>query len=218
MGADIPKVFLRLSDADDTPSIIQRTVGIFARDSRCEHIVVCVHSEWRSRFEEELQSFDNVVLIAGGGTRQESVRCGVEALYGVVGAPNVARCCVLIHDAARCCVSSEVVQRVIEGVYAHGAVTAAVPVPDTLSKIHDGVVRSFVDRESVWAIQTPQGFWLEELRSAHYAAQVDGFAAFDDASIVSRLREVRVVEGERFNIKVTHPSDLDVAARISNLG
>jgi len=218
MGADVPKVFLRLSGASDSPSIIQASVDVFARDSRCERVVVCAHPEWRSRFERELDGRSKVLIADGGKTRQESVQLGVEALYQLVGAANAAATCVLVHDAARCCLSSEVIGRVVEGVSDHGAVTAAVPVPDTLSKVKDNVVSSFVDREGIWAIQTPQGFWLEELRSAHYAAKVDGFMALDDASVVARLREVRVVEGDRLNIKVTHPADLQVVARISSKG
>ena len=214
MGAGIPKVFLRLSESVNEPSIIQRTVDIFTQDTNCSRIVVCISPEWRSRFEDELAGRSKVVLTEGGATRQESVSRGVDAL----ALSKASTTCVLVHDAARCCLSLEVVRRVVEGVYQYGAVTAAIPVPDSLSTVSDGVLRSSVDRTNVWAIQTPQGFWLDELQSAHRDAKDDGFIALDDASVVKRIREVKVVEGDRLNIKVTHPSDLAVAARISQVG
>ncbi len=200
------------------PSIIQRTVQIFSCDPECEHIVVCVNPEWRARFDEELRGLPKVVLVDGGETRQESVRCGVEALGSLVVSPPHAKSCVLVHDAARCCLPADVVRRVVDGVYEHGAVTAAVSVPDALSTVIDGVLRSSVDRGNVWAIQTPQGFWLDELRGAHLAANAAGFVALDDASVVARGREVRVVEGDRRNIKVTHPQDLQVAVQMCRKG
>ena len=220
MGADVPKVLLRLSEAALSPSIIQRSVDIFVADPQCEHVVVCVPSEWKVRFAQELEGRLKVTLTPGGATRQESVRLGVDSLSTLVvrAGGDLRSTCVLVHDAARCCVSREVIQRVVDGVYAYGAATAAVPVPDSLCKVSDESIASFVDREAVWAIQTPQGFLLEELRGAHFAARTDGFLALDDASVVARIRDVKVVEGDRLNIKVTHPRDLAVAARISQVG
>ncbi|MEY4667788.1 MAG: hypothetical protein RL518_487 [Pseudomonadota bacterium] len=220
MGADVPKVLLRLSDVPSHPTIISQTVHIFSADPACTRVVVCVPAAWESAFMAEIGAEPKVTLVHGGATRQESVRRGVEALGELVRAQGVdeATECVLVHDAARCCLSSQVIKRVVEGVASFGAVTAAVPVPDSLCKVSDGGISSFVDREQVWAIQTPQGFLLGELRAAHFAANVDGFLATDDASVVARLRDVRIVEGDRLNIKVTHPQDLSIALRISQVG
>ena len=214
MGAALPKVFLRLADGVSEPSLIQRTVNLFQQDETCERIVVCINPEWRSRFEDELRGHSKVVLAEGGASRQDSVRCGVEVLRQIVSPSEPAKRCVLIHDAARCCLPHQVVRRVVEGVYKHNAVTAAIPVPDSLGTVSDGVVNSFVDRRNVWAIQTPQGFWLDDLQAAHDTAKNDGFVALDDASVVARIREVRVIEGDRRNIKVTHPQDLMIALRM----
>jgi 2-C-methyl-D-erythritol 4-phosphate cytidylyltransferase len=218
MKSDVPKALLTLTSGDGNPtaSIIRRTVETFCGDNACQLIVVCIPSEWEERFRQELRGLDKILFVHGGATRQESVRLGVEALSealeGESGASDLT--CVLIHDGARCCVSQDIISRVVAGVREYGAVTAAVPVPDTLTKVQEGLLSSPVDREGVWAVQTPQGFLLGELRSAHYAAKVDRFEALDDASVVARLRPVRVVAGDRFNIKVTHPDDLNVAARI----
>lgn len=219
MGATVPKVLLPVSGTSrgDSPSILQRSVHAFASDDSCERVIVCVPQTWRQEFASSLREFPKVSLVDGGGTRQESVRLGVEALYEALQAAgeDPARVCVLVHDAARCCVTREVIHRVVDGVCEHGAVTAGVPVPDTLNKVVDGVIESVIDREGVWSIQTPQGFLVEELRAAHYAALVDGFVGTDDASVVARLRAVHMVLGDRLNIKVTHPHDLEVLARIT---
>ena len=228
MGADVPKVLLRLSDTlsdtlsgtPSTPTIISRTVRVFSDDPSCRRIIVCVPAAWKSEFSAQLNGEGKVTLIHGGATRQESVRLGVESLAAIVRAEggDEASECVLVHDAARCCITTEVIGRVVEGVARYGAVTAAVPVPDSLCKVSDGEIASFVDREHVWAIQTPQGFLLRELRGAHFAAHTDGFVALDDASVVARIRDVRIVEGDPLNIKVTHPRDLSIASRISQVG
>ena len=218
MGADVPKVLLAWADEASAPprSILQRTLEPFLDDPQCERIIVCVPPEWESRFADHLTSLPKTRLVHGGATRQESVRNGVEVLGELVReeGSDEASVCVLVHDAARCCVSPEVIERVVEGVSSYGAVTAAIPVPDSLSRVSDGFVTETVDRSNVWAIQTPQGFFLQELRSAHFAARVDDFAALDDASLVARVRAVRVVEGDRMNIKVTHPQDLKVVEEI----
>jgi 2-C-methyl-D-erythritol 4-phosphate cytidylyltransferase len=163
-----------------------------------------------------MQGMSKVRIVHGGATRQESVRLGVEALHKELREQMVEtkELCVLVHDAARCCISTQVIERVVEGVARQGAVTAAVPVPDSLARVSGSEIVGTVDRDAVWAVQTPQGFLFEDLRSAHYAASVDGFVGLDDASVVARLRPVFVVEGDRLNIKVTHPSDLEVARRI----
>jgi 2-C-methyl-D-erythritol 4-phosphate cytidylyltransferase len=220
MGADVPKVLLRIPDSSSSPSILSRTLNVFINDPLCSRIVVCVPSTLESEFSQEVGGGTKVLLAHGGATRQESVRRGVEALAERVRAEggDEAGECVLVHDAARCFVTVDVIRRVVEGVAHFGAVTAAVPVPDSLCKVSDGTIAAVVDRENVWAVQTPQGFLLGELRGAHFAALTDGFVALDDASVVARLRDVRVVEGDRFNIKVTHPADLGLATRISQLG
>ncbi len=220
MGADVPKVLLRLSDSLSSSSIIQRTVRVFTDDPACHRVIVCVPGAWEDAFFSELAQESKLTLVHGGATRQESVRRGVEALSEIVRAQggDEATECVLVHDAARCCITAEVVARVVDGVARHGAVTAAIPVPDSLCKVSHATISSFVDREDVWAVQTPQGFLLGELRGAHFAAHVDGFVASDDASVVARLRDVRIIEGDRLNIKVTHPHDLSVAARFTEVG
>ena len=215
MGAPVPKVLLKPSTNQGTssPSILQQTVSAFADDERCERIVVCVPGEWRPEFSDHLGDFPKTVITDGGATRQESVLRGLEALESLAGVGSET--VVLVHDAARCCVSQAVIDSVVSGVLEFGAVTAGVPVVDSLCRAQDGVIEGYVERANAWAVQTPQGFRLGELARAHREAVQGGYEALDDASLVARLRSVRVVPGDRFNIKVTQPEDLSVAELVS---
>jgi len=136
--------------------------------------------------------------VAGGDTRSGSVRAGLDAL------PPAASH-VLVHDAARPLVTAAVVVRVRDALAA-GAVAAVpvVPVTDSLRTV-DGRP---VDRGGLVAVQTPQGFQVDVLRSAHGA----GDTATDDASLVDRLGLTVVhVEGDPANMKITDPHDLRIA-------
>lgn len=212
MGSCIPKVLLKpsLSQSEHAATILQTTVSLFADDERCERVVVCVPRGQTELFAEHLAAARGVAVVEGGSTRQLSVLAGLEELEreGRLALGTV----VLVHDAARCCVSAQVISRVLEGVARNGAVTAALPAVDSLCRVEDGVIVNYIDRASAWSVQTPQGFIGLELLEAHRAAQQEGLQALDDAALVARLRPVSVVVGDARNIKVTHPEDLAVAA------
>lgn len=141
--------------------------------------------------------------VEGGATRSESVRRGLAAV------PAEATI-VLVHDAARPFASDAVFQRVI-GAVVDGA-DAAVPgiaVTDTIKQVNESdVVVSTPRRETLRAVQTPQAFRASSLRKAHAA----GGEGTDDASLVEHAGgEVRVVDGEHVNRKITELDDLEWA-------
>jgi len=140
-------------------------------------------------------------VVAGGATRSASVANGLAAV-------PLSASVVLVHDAARPLASPDLFARVADAVR-RGA-DAAVPVVavvDTVRDVHGGTL----DRERLRAVQTPQGFRADVLRSVH-----DGLAeATDDAALVEAAGgSVVLVDGERSNLKITEPSDLDVAAAL----
>jgi 2-C-methyl-D-erythritol 4-phosphate cytidylyltransferase len=216
MGISTPKVLLSCNDGrrehQSEQSILARTVAVFDRDPNCNSIVVCAPAAWREQCEQEISFAGRTAVVNGGSTRQESVSRGVSALVEKFGVREDS--VVLVHDAARCCVTPDVIERVVQGVVEHGAVTAAVPIFDALSRADDGILTTYVDRDALWSIQTPQGFMVRDLVTAHTKAESDGTQALDDAALVGRLRSVHVVMGDRLNIKVTHPDDLRVARMI----
>lgn len=157
------------------------------------------------------------VVVAGGSTRQASVAAALAELEAFPGVDVV-----LVHDAARPGVPSEVVDRVVRAVRTgHGAVVPAVPVADTVKRVGPGAggaepVLETVDRATLRAVQTPQGFARALLERAHEAAAVhaqdEAVAASDDAGLVELLGEpVWVVAGDERGAKITTARDLAVA-------
>lgn len=143
------------------------------------------------------------LAVAGGVLRQDSVRHGLAAL------PPLCRH-VLVHDAARPFASAALTERIC-AVLTQGAPAAipGIPVTDTIKQVHQGVVSGTLDRGSLTAVQTPQGFDLALLRAAHARAAEEGWTVTDDAALLERCgHTVAVVEGEIANAKLTNPEDV----------
>jgi 2-C-methyl-D-erythritol 4-phosphate cytidylyltransferase/2-C-methyl-D-erythritol 2,4-cyclodiphosphate synthase len=145
-------------------------------------------------------------VATGGERRQDSVLAGLRSFEP---APDI----VAIHDAARPLVSIDLIERTVQACIECGAATAAVPVSDTIKEADAaGFVGATPDRSRLYATQTPQVFRYELILEAHTRAREDGFLATDDAALVERLgHRVKIVEGERPNIKVTAPEDIAMA-------
>lgn len=146
-------------------------------------------------------------VIAGGATRQESVRNAL------------ARLCpecrfVLIHDGARPLITAALVEQALVAVQTRAAVTLAVPVTDTIVQAgDDDRIECTLPRHTLFSIQTPQVFEVDTIRAAHQLAERDGFAGTDDASLVMHLgRAVHIVAGDYRNLKITTAADLPRAA------
>jgi len=152
-------------------------------------------------------------LQGGGATRQESVRLGLEKLAAHTDV-------VMIHDGARPFVTPALIERCIQAAVLHGAAVAGVPVRDTIKRVaEDGYVRSTPDRAGLWEIQTPQIFQRKLIVAAHGWALRERIDATDDAMVVERMgKPVVVVMGERSNIKITVPEDLDWAEAMMRAG
>jgi 2-C-methyl-D-erythritol 4-phosphate cytidylyltransferase len=152
----------------------------------------------------------DVVVVTGGDTRQGSVARALIALPDDVDV-------VLVHDAARPLVPEELVTAVVSAVRSgFPAVVPGLPVVDTVKRVdEDDDVEQTVDRSSLRAIQTPQGFARTVLQQAHAAADVDQPMATDDAGLVERLgTPVHVIPGHEEAFKVTRPFDVLIAEAV----
>lgn len=150
--------------------------------------------------------------VPGGATRSESVRAGLAALEAAGDDLDV----VLVHDAARPLAGRRLFEAVIAAVRSGAdAVVPGVAVADTLKRVDGDRVIATVDRDTVVAVQTPQGFRPAALRAAHAA----GGDATDDAALVEVAGGTVVwVPGEATNFKVTEPADLARAAAVLSGG
>jgi 2-C-methyl-D-erythritol 4-phosphate cytidylyltransferase len=145
-----------------------------------------------------------VTLCAGGETRQASVAAGVAMVPATTEI-------VLVHDAARPLASAALFDRCASEAWAHGAAITATPVADTLKRAVDGVIEATLPRSGLWGAQTPQAFRRDVLLSAIEQTRSMTVEFTDEASLLEALGlPVRIVSGERSNIKVTHREDLEI--------
>jgi 2-C-methyl-D-erythritol 4-phosphate cytidylyltransferase len=152
----------------------------------------------------------DVLVVTGGDTRQGSVARALIALPEDVDV-------VLVHDAARPLVPEELVTAIVSAVRSgFSAVVPGLHVVDTIKRVdEDDDVDATVDRASLRAIQTPQGFARPVLQQAHAAADVDQPVATDDAGLVERIGvTVHVIPGHEEAFKVTRPFDVLVAEAV----
>lgn len=189
--------------------LLRRTVRAFADHEGVDGIIVVTGASEVARCRETLWGLDKVMaVVVGGASRQESVSIG---LFALGAAPDDL---ILVHDGARPLVSAAVINRCVQGGRENGSAVAALPVHDTLKRVEkEQIVRETVDRQNLWAVQTPQAFRAQTLLNAHVHANATGFTGTDEASLVEHLGGVPIhlVLGEPSNIKVTRPEDLRMA-------
>ncbi|WP_350334004.1 bifunctional 2-C-methyl-D-erythritol 4-phosphate cytidylyltransferase/2-C-methyl-D-erythritol 2,4-cyclodiphosphate synthase [Coralliovum pocilloporae] len=193
--------------------VLSWTIRRFMEHSGIDEIQVVINSDDTELYEEAISSLPGTKLkppVFGGATRQDSVRSGLEALTDA-GSDDL----VLIHDAARPLVSSDIIDAVLKGLSDHDAVTAAVPVADTMRHgTDDGVLTDAVDRNGLWVVQTPQAFRHSSILEAHRKAAGEGRHDFTDDTLVYQWfgKSVAVVNGARTNLKITREEDMAMVA------
>ncbi len=211
MGADTPKQFLEL---DGMPLIIFTLKRLAACPAITDFFVA-------TRAEDVVSLQDKVAraglgrparVVHGGDTRQQSV---ANALAQVDPSTEI----VLVHDAVRPFVTREQIERVIAEARTRGAAILGIPAIDTVKEVKRAslpadvaLISATIPRERIVLAQTPQVFSYTLLRDAFRKAQEDDVSASDEAAVVERFgHEVFVVVGSERNLKITRPSDMDLA-------
>jgi 2-C-methyl-D-erythritol 4-phosphate cytidylyltransferase/2-C-methyl-D-erythritol 2,4-cyclodiphosphate synthase len=200
-GADMPKQFLMLAGKP----VIRHAAEALAAEVSLLQVV-----GEAGPIEAALDGVGGLLpVIAGGATRQDSVRAGLEALAPF--RPDV----VLVHDAARPLIPAGTVPALLAALAdAPGAIPGA-PVADTLKRVVRGVISETVPRAELFRAQTPQAFRFDTLLAAHRSGLV---GATDDASLLEAAGlSVAVVAGCEDNIKLTYPDDLVRLERIMSV-
>ena len=157
-------------------------------------------------------------VVDGGARRQDSVLAGLRALLALEGAPEI----VLVHDAARPFVPASAVPELIVRAEQTGAAILALPVVDTIKEARadrpDSAART-LDRERLWAAQTPQAFRRAELLALLEQAEAERRTVTDEAALYEAAgRAVAFVAGSRLNFKLTTPADLALAEAVLAAG
>ena len=191
--------------------ILMHTVRKFAASPRVGEIVIAVRAE-EMEWVREMASHEfprRVRVVEGGNTRQESVENALKSLD-----PDCEL--VAVHDAVRPFIDLETIHKVFDEAAETGAAIVGVPAVDTVKQVTRGTthvkIRATLPREKLVMAQTPQVFRYDLLLRAFQEARADGFTATDESSMVERLDvEVSVVPGSDRNIKITKPTDMEVA-------
>jgi 2-C-methyl-D-erythritol 4-phosphate cytidylyltransferase len=189
--------------------ILLHTIRKFVSSPAVGEIVVALRAEEMEWVRDllERESFGKPVrLVEGGDSRQESVENALATLGS--GTELVA-----VHDAVRPFIEHSVLEKVFAEAEENGAAIVGIVPVDTVKQIHRNKIRQTIPRERLILAQTPQVFRFDLLKQAFAKAREDGFAGTDESSLVERLEqvEVSVVPGSDRNIKITKPSDMDLA-------
>lgn len=211
MGTGTDKAFLSLGSRP----VLAYSVMTFEACTDIDEVVLVVRKEKLMAARGLARMFGCSKLkavVAGGRTRQDSVAAGLEALS------DDSRV-VVVHDGARPMITAELISMTIKTAKRYGSAVAAGKITDTVKYVERGLsVDHTLDRNHLWAAQTPQAFKTELLRKAYAKVKESGESVTDESSALESIGEkVRLVESPRPNVKITTPDDLKLAAVLMGL-
>jgi 2-C-methyl-D-erythritol 4-phosphate cytidylyltransferase/2-C-methyl-D-erythritol 2,4-cyclodiphosphate synthase len=212
-GGDVPKQYRRLHGR---PVIVPSLAAFVGHDS-VSLVQPVIHPDDATLFAAATEGLNLRPPVAGGATRQASVRAGLEALVTVE--PDV----VLIHDAARPFTSSALIARAIAATAETGAAIPAIAVADTVKTVDTtGIVAGTLDRAQLRLVQTPQAFAFKPILEAHRRAAAAGRDDFTDDAALAEWAGLKVstFEGDATNVKLTTNEDFAraEAVKLAELG
>lgn len=204
MGADRPKQFLELAGRP----ILLHTLQTFINTGLFSSIIVTTPAADQDRTSAMLNAFNlqhACRVLAGGPSRQDSVRIGLDALPATVDY-------VMVHDGVRPLVTAQIIAACLEEAVSSGAAITAIPVRDTIKSVNNAKINATIDRHGLWRAQTPQAARLTLLRQAYANAAEMGIKTTDEAALLELINyPVAIVEGTERNIKITVNEDLAMA-------
>ena len=205
-GFHYNKLFAPLGDE----RVLKKTLSAFDFPAVSEIIVTSSQEDY-AQITTLCEAFARTQVVLGGATRSESVYNALQ-----VATTDI----VLIHDGARPFVTRACIEGCIQSVKAYGSGICAVPALDTVATCKDGRIIHVPDRDTVYQIQTPQGFFLENIRSAYERAFATKDCAYtDDSSVFARFcGSPRLCAGARGNIKLTYAEDFRTPIARCGLG
>ena len=212
LGAGIPKALVEIGGAP----MLAWSLRTIDRCARVRGVVIAAPAGHEDAIRQAIPIGlrVSVTIVAGGSSRQRSVRAALAAV------PDDATA-VAVHDAARPLVTAAVFDAVFDALAEVAGAMAASPVADTLKRADEhGAIAHTVDRAGLWRAETPQAFRADVLRSAFADADDDELdRSTDDASMVeARGATVLLIDSRTPNLKVTTPADAVIAASLLRMG
>ena len=225
MNMNINKIWLPLGGR----TILSHTLQVFQTTEFIDHLVLAVNQTEIEDFERFLaaqypggskpvskENGPEISVVAGGEHRQQSVANALRFLKSWSGWSDQDQRLVVIHDAARALLTSEVLERSIQAGLKFKAAGVGVPVKDTIKQVNgEGFVIATPERSTLWAIQTPQVFEFDLITACYEKTSDTLTEFFDDCGIVEHCGyPVKLIEGSYENLKITTPEDLITAEAI----
>lgn len=202
-GTNTPKQFCNMRGRP----VLMHTIDAFRQALPDCDITLVISKPMESLWESQCHQCNYVSprVIYGGKTRWESVQNAIKALK------SSDEDAVLIHDGARPLVTAEVINNVLRDMQGHDGAIPTVPVTDSIRRTQTDGLSKPVDRSSLRAVQTPQGFAYRLLKKAYSRPYQATFT--DDASVVDAIgyTDITLTQGDPHNIKITNPDDIKIA-------
>ena len=198
-GGGVPKQWRPLAGK----TVVAHTLSAFEHHPGIDHVVLVVHPD--DVADAPWPDSTTAEIVVGADTRRGSVMAGLGAIEGRFYH-------VLIHDAARPCISKAVIDGVLEALEGSTAAAPAIPVVDALWNGEDDTVTGTQNREGLYRAQTPQGFDLNSILTAHRSHDAD---AADDVEVARHAGlSVTITPGDENNLKITRAEDFARAEAI----
>lgn len=203
VNSNVPKQYIKI----DGKTILYKSISIFLEHPDIDYVAVAVNKSYRKLYYETVEDFPSfneklLLPVCGGELRQDSVRKGLKYIKSF--SPDK----VLIHDAVRPFVSIPLITNVLDNIKPGQAVLPVLPSFDTIKQCKDGYVEKTLDRNFLYAAQTPQGFIFEEILDLHLKHKYNKKITDDVSLFEISNKKVLCVEGHKKNIKITTNEDL----------
>ena len=212
MGStDMPKQFLEIKGKP----ILNHTVEKFLPNPKFEKIIVLSPKAWLGHTREIIRKYtgksDKIVVIEGGATRNETIMNAIRYIDGQYGLNDDT--VIVTHDSVRPFLTHRIIEENIAAAQQYGACDTVIPATDTIVEGDGTAITAIPDRRKMYQGQTPQSFKAKLLRDAYDSLSAEEKDILTDAAkiLVMKGKEVRLVQGETFNIKITYPYDLKIA-------
>lgn len=207
-GGSVPKQFVKL----DGKEVIAHTIAKFNSLKIVDEIIISTKEQYGRKIKSivEKNRFLKVKkIVTGGEYRQDSV---YNALVSCECKDNDI---VLVHDAVRPFISKKKIKEIIDQTRIHQSIIPAIKVNETIKEVSmEQTVEKTIDRRKLWLAQTPQGFIFKILMRSYEEALRDSFRGTDESCIAEHAGfEVKIVEGEMWNMKITTKEDMEFAKK-----
>lgn len=209
-GLNVPKQYYKVNNKE----IIAYTLQVFQNSPFIDEIIVAAKSDFfdvLSNIKDKHKITKLVKIVEGGKERQNSVFNALSAI------PPSDNCLVAVHDAARPLLPLDILNSAVNTAKETGNAVVAIKAKDTLIKQNINSV-DYLDRNSIYYVQTPQIFSYNILFEAFKSAELENFIGTDESMLVSKIGyKINFVEGSLLNFKITNQNDIDLFKQIVDI-